>query len=160
MILSDRGRVFIKGWEKCSLKAYYDQAGLATIGWGHLLSTVPWTPLSQFPDITQERADALFVEDALPKEQGVSVLFSTMPLLPRQFDALVSLAFNIGVAALAGSTLRRAIQGGQPSDVITNAFLMWDKIRDPVSGVLVTSLGLLRRRQAEAAMYHDVAGAP
>ncbi|HEX3065422.1 MAG TPA: lysozyme [Dongiaceae bacterium] len=160
MNLSDAGCAFIKGWEKCSLKAYYDQAGLATIGWGHLLATTPWVPLSQFPDITQECADALFLEDALPKEQGVSVLFSTTPLLPRQFDALVSLAFNIGVAALAGSTLRRAIQGGQPHDVISAAFLMWDKVKDPISGQLVTSAGLHRRRQAEAAMYSGVAGAP
>ncbi len=154
--LSDHGRAFIKSWEQCRLKAYYDQAGLATIGWGHLLSTTPWTNLSQFADITQERADELFLEDAAPREEGVSIAMSNVPLLQRQFDALVSLAFNIGVASFAGSTLRRDIIAGRPSQEITDAFLMWNKVRDPKSGQLVPSLGLTRRRKAEADMYAGV----
>lgn len=158
MNLSDSGRAFIKSWEKCSLKAHWDQAGLATIGWGHLLSTTPWAPLRQFPDITQERADGLFVEDAAPREEGVSISMSNMPLLARQFDALVSLAYNIGVAAFAGSTLRREIIAGRPSQEITAAFLLWNKIRDPKTGQMVASLGLTRRRQAEAAMYAGAGG--
>lgn len=153
MKLSPAGASFIKHWEECRLSPYYDQTGLATIGWGHLLSREPYAPLSQWQPITQAEADALFLEDVAPAESGVSVLFMGHDLKQGQFDALVSFAFNTGVNALAGSTLRRVIENGQPIAAIRNAFGMWNKVRDTKTRQLVVSAGLAFRRKAEADMY-------
>lgn len=157
MNLSNVGEEFIKAREQCRLAPYYDQAGLPTIGWGHLLSSTAWEPLSHFAAIDQAAADALFLADVAPAEHIVERVAATGSTTQAQFDALTSLAFNIGIVGFAGSTVARLVRTGAPIAEIRAGFLMWDKVRDPASGILVPSAGLLARRTAEADLYEGVA---
>ena len=67
-------------------------------------------------------------------------------LEPHQFDACVSLAWNIGTGAFANSSACRYIKAGQ-FDKVPAAFMLWNK----ASGKPMA--GLTRRRRAEAALW-------
>lgn len=145
---------FIKAWEKCRLKPYRDQAGKWTAGWGHLMQLTddPTTP------ITQAEADSLFHLDLLYIAEGVARLV-LMPLRQYQFDALVCFAFNVGLGALATSTLRKRVNGGYFTEA-ADWFAPWNKCT--IDGVLTVSEGLTKRRAAERAIFvnADYAGRP
>ena len=65
-----------------------------------------------------------------------------------EFDALVSMAYNVGVGGLLGSTLYRNVCNGiRDKDTITSNFLMWNK----AGGNVIA--GLTRRRKEEAEMF-------
>src|SRR5215216_147596 len=79
-----------------------------------------------------------------------------------EFAAMVSLCFNIGPDAGAGfpsSTVLRLHNRGDKAGAAT-AFAMWRKMRDPGTGGLVDSAGLLRRRNIEANLYLTPVTAP
>ena len=63
-----------------------------------------------------------------------------------QFDALISLAYNIGIKGLKGSSIYRYIKQGN-FKAAADAFLAWNKGR--VSGKLVVLGGLSKRRAKE-----------
>ena len=68
---------------------------------------------------------------------------------------MVSLCFNIGAATQGGfpsSTVLRLHNKGDKAGA-ASAFAMWRKMRDPNTGGLVDSAGLLRRRNVEANLY-------
>ena len=72
-----------------------------------------------------------------------------------EFAAMVSLCFNIGPDSGAGfpsSTVLRLHNRGDKAGAAA-AFAMWRKMRDPNTGGLVNSAGLLRRRNLEANLY-------
>lgn len=72
-----------------------------------------------------------------------------------EFAAMVSLCFNIGPDPGAGfpsSTVLRLHNRGDKAGAAA-AFAMWRKMRDPATGALVDSAGLLRRRNLEANLY-------
>lgn len=98
MKLSSEGAAFIKREEGCRLDAYQDKARVWTIGYGDTWEVKPGMR------ITMEEADARFVRRIEHFEQGV-LAAAKRPMTQRQFDALVSLAYNIGVAGLRTSTL-------------------------------------------------------
>ena len=64
-----------------------------------------------------------------------------------QFDALVSLAYNIGVSAFAKSTVAKRVNANPNDPTIRDAFLLWSKAAGKVLA------GLVRRRTAEADLY-------
>ena len=76
----------------------------------------------------------------------------TVPLTQGQFDALTSLVFNVGLAAVKRSTLPGKINGGAPQEVIRDCLLSFCKYRN-AQGALCVSQGLLNRRKREAALY-------
>lgn len=132
-------------FEGCRLKAYPDPGSRNghpwTIGWG---STGPGIG----PGVvwTQEQADARFLDDLSKFGNRVAALLDDVPTTGHQMAALVSLAYNIGTSALAGSTvMRRHKAGNYPGAQV--AFLMWNKNDGKVMR------GLTRRREAEAALY-------
>lgn len=63
-----------------------------------------------------------------------------------QEAALLDFAFNLGVSALAGSTLLRQLNAGQGA-VARNQLLLWNHMHK--DGQLIISPGLTRRRHAE-----------
>jgi GH24 family phage-related lysozyme (muramidase) len=99
--LSQKGLDFIKGWEKCSLKPYDDSEGFCTIGWGHLIARKKCASLSKdelkpFTDgISQASADTMFSKD-LEKQEDIVKEYVQVPLFQHEYDALVSLIFNLG----------------------------------------------------------------
>ena len=129
----------IKRFEGCRLKTYADGAGIYTIGYGHTLGV-------KIGDIiTQQQADSMLSDDLAIFEQAVSEAVF-VPLTQGQFDACVSLAFNIGGSNFVRSTLLKKINTGAWDDA-RREFTRWNQ-----SGGKIVP-GLLTRRMAEASMF-------
>jgi len=102
MKMSEKGIKLIKNYEGCRLKAYKCPAGVWTIGFGHTNNVRPDDV------ITQAEADKLFKMDLIIHENNVSRLVK-VPLTQNQFDALVSLEYNIGYGNFSSSILLKKV---------------------------------------------------
>ena len=144
MKTSSKGIDFIKSFETLQLKAYkaVSTEKYYTIGYGHYGPDV-----EPGMEITEDEAERLLAEDLADTEVCVSRSTAGWNLKHCQFDAIVSLAFNVGVNAFQNSTLLKLVKRGVPEDVIRNEFGRWCH-----SGGRVQK-GLQRRRQAEADMF-------
>src|SRR6185295_8016403 len=87
-------------------KAYVDLVGVLTIGWGHTNATGRRFTADTL--WTQAECDAALREDMAKFESGVRSLVK-VELEQHRFDALVSFAYNCGVANLKSSTLLRKV---------------------------------------------------
>lgn len=141
MKTSPTGISFIEAWEGCKLTAYQDIVGIWTIGVGH---TGP--EVVRGKRITQAEADAILAADLVRFERAINAEVK-VPLTQNQFDALVSLAFNIGVGAFSKSTLLRKLNA---HDFVgaAKAFLSWNRAGGKVSN------GLTKRREAEMNVFN------
>lgn len=142
MKTSENGVLKIKQREGLRLDAYPDPASGGdpwTIGHG---STHGVTPGMK---ITAELADQMLRDD-LVRFEGVANRILTVPVTQAQFDAIVSLAYNIGPAAIANSTVVRCLNAGNTMDA-ADAFLLWKKAAGKINP------GLLRRRKAERSQF-------
>lgn len=146
--VSQRGIDLIHSFEQCKLEAYPDPGSRDgnpwTIGWG---STGPG--IQRGTVWTQEQCDARFKRDIAAFAAKVDALLGGAPTTQNQFDALVSLAYNIGVGALRGSTVLRKHKAGDYANAAA-AFGMWIKNDGKIMR------GLMRRRAAEADLYDDL----
>jgi lysozyme len=124
MKLSDRGRKLLMEREGCKLKAYKDSVGVWTIGVGHTSGAGPPVVKSGMT-ITQAEADAIFADDVAEFEAEVDQLL-TGECEPHQYDAYVSLAFNIGGGAFASSTTLERFNRGDLAGA-AEAILWWNK---------------------------------
>lgn len=131
--------------EGCRLRTYKCPAGVWTIGWGET------DPAKARPGATctQEEADRWLLEDLQRRTAGVQAML-TVHAEPNQLGALVSLAYNIGLAALERSTVLKRHNAGD-HEAAARAFALWNKAR--VKGQLQVLPGLTARRAAEAALY-------
>ncbi len=134
---------FVEMEEGNRLTAYQDLTGTWTIGYGHTVGVTPGMT------ITQAQADAMLAMDLLTFASGLSSLFTVVPSVS-QFAAMISLAYNIGLGAFKGSSVRKAHNAGNVQTAAAD-FLLWDKAH--VNGQLVELPVLLARRKAESAMY-------
>lgn len=135
------GLTIVKRFEGLELKAYKCPAGVWTIGYG---STGPHVTPGKV--ITEATADALLQADLDRFEEGVAQL--APGATQGQFDAMVSLAFNIGLAAFRKSTVLRRHLAGDHAGAAA-AFALWDKAGGRVLA------GLQRRRAEEARLYRS-----
>lgn len=152
MQLSANGRQFLQSLEGLSLRAYPDpplpklggqwQSGqLWSIGYGHQLGKGPqWEGYT----ITRDEADRLFRQDIAKWELAVSV--TTPVATQEQFDAMVSLAYNIGTGGFSGSTVARLHNMGDYAGA-ADAFRLWKKAGGVDSPVLIA------RREKERGVY-------
>lgn len=139
---SVRARTFVKGFEKLRLNAYLPTPhDVPTIGWGH---TGPEVHLGLVWTVAQ--ASAAFDADTAKFAAGLNKQLYRIPTTQGQFDALFSLAYNIGLAELRTSTLLRLHKAGNYK-AAADEFLKWDHQHGKVLP------GLLRRRKAERALY-------
>jgi lysozyme len=137
----DVGRALVRNFEGYSPLRYRDSAGLWTIGVGHLIR-----PGERFEEpLLGDAAEALFQKDLAPKVAAVNARVS-VPLYQGQFDAAVSLVYNIGEGAFAKSTALKKINAAQHEEVPAQ-IKRWNK----AGGRIVK--GLERRREAEAELY-------
>ncbi|MDE6296319.1 MAG: lysozyme [Muribaculaceae bacterium] len=136
----------IKNWEGCRLTAYRCPAGVLTIGYGH---TGPDVKAGK--KITQSEADRLFDQDVERFADKVAPVFAGVVLDNNQFDALVSLSYNIGSLSVKAPTLLRKVKANPNDPTIREEFLKHVNAR--VNGVLKPLPGLVRRRTAEANHY-------
>lgn len=131
----------IKEREGCRLKAYLCPAGIPTIGYGETRGIqlgMVWT---------QEQADTA-IEHAV-REFMLEVLKACPALAtepPNRLAACTSLAYNIGVAAFAKSTVCRKTNEKNYREA-ADAFRMWNKAGNKILP------GLVSRREVERGLY-------
>lgn len=145
MMLSTEGRRLIQNFEGLSLKAYRDAGGWS-IGYGHYLGE---DSSHAGRSITQAEADALFTADVRKYENAVNTYAPGGA--QHEFDAMVSLAYNIGTGSpgkggFADSTVAREHRAGNRARA-AQAFALWNKSQGSVAPVLV------QRRAREANVY-------
>ena len=104
-------------FEGLRLTAYRDAAGVLTIGYGHTKGVREGDRISPY------WAQELLQMDIDEAERAVKELH--VARTPGQLDALVSLAFNIGIERLKGSTLLKTIREGGSKTAITREFKRW-----------------------------------
>lgn len=133
------GMNLIKYFEGLRLKAYKDTGGVWTIGYGHTKG------VKKGMVITEEEAEEFLRQDLLEAEKAVNRLVP-YGLAQHQFDALVSLVFNIGTGAFKNSTLLRMMILG---DILgaSKQFGRW--VYD--NGERLK--GLIERREAERKLF-------
>jgi len=142
MKTSVKGREFIKGFEALRLIAYPDPGTGGkpwTIGWGHTKG------VKQGDRITQDQAEQFFSDDLAVYELTVNSAIKR-PMTQNQFDAMVSLAFNIGGSNFAQSTLVKEFNIGDAQGA-ADQFPRWK-----FSGGKVMP-GLVKRRAAEREVF-------
>lgn len=142
--VSPKGLEFIKQREGLRLVAYDDGTGTLTIGYGH---TGPYVHEGLI--ITQDQADALLRGDLAEFEHGVEELLAH-DATPGQFDAMVSLAFNAGLATFKSSDVLQFFnQGNLTAAAESFGHIIWAT----VNGQHVILEGLVNRRIAEAVLF-------
>lgn len=101
----------IKKSESLRLSAYVCPAGVWTIGWGHT------SDVKRGMRITQEKAQALFLEDIANVERIVDQAVK-VPLTQGQYDALVSIIFNVGPGRKGARAGIVTLSNGEPSTLL------------------------------------------
>lgn len=137
--ISQNGIDLVKSFEGFKAKAYPDQGGKWTVGYG---STLGITPLTK---VTKEEAELFLKRDLGTTVKGINELI-TQPLNQNQFDALCSFTYNVGVHALEVSQLRGKIQYGLLNEA-ADEFLKWKFVHG------VPNEGLLNRRIKERELF-------
>jgi lysozyme len=146
--LDQAGFDFLRAQEGCRLEAYQDQAGKWTIGYGCTgEAIVPGLVISQ------AQADDLLRTQAQSAIRAIN-RFVMVPITQNQFNALVSLCYNIGRGNFMCSTLLRKLNDGDFRGA-AKQFLVWDKRWDPKQQARVEDRGILARREREKALFES-----
>ena len=148
--LSVRGAAFIAAYEGYRSSAYNDAGGHCTIGYGHLIHLGGCSPsdTARWGSLTQDRALALLWQDAHVYAAGVRASLPETPLSQPQFDALVSLSYNIGNGGFRSSSVRASLARSTPDyAAVPDLMLRW------VSSSGVELPGLQRRRLNEGRLF-------
>lgn len=137
----------VKGFEGLRLKAYYDSAGVATIGYGNTRGV----KIGQ--RITQAEAERMLEQDLWEAGRFAN----TIPELNTQgrYDAVVDFIFNLGVGNFKRSTLYRLIRHHAPDRLIQKEFGKWVYATDSKTGKKVKLPGLVKRREWEAKRWAE-----
>ncbi|WP_407652354.1 lysozyme [Bombella pollinis] len=143
--------ILISHFEGCRLAPYRCPAGRWSIGYGatHLRDGAPVTENTS--PLTTNEATALLADSIQSLCATITAWTVGHTVTPYQMAALVSFSYNVGVAGLRSSTLLRKFLLGDTQGA-ADEFLHWDKMH-LASGVVVESPGLLKRREAERAMF-------
>lgn len=167
MEFDDAGLKFVKGWEGDIPYVYDDLVyptriykrgsftptkgmlvakGTLTAGMGHTAASdiEKWIGKESIP---QHIRDAWARVDTHIAVSAVNNLVK-VTINQKQFNALASLVFNIGVSAFKGSTLLKKLNKGDYKGAVQE-FARWNKSKGKVLG------GLVKRRAAEAALFAD-----
>jgi lysozyme len=142
---------YIKSRERFEDKARPDAAGHPTVGYGHRL--LPGEEARFQNGIDREGATKLLKDDLTRFENAVRQLVKN-PLTQHEYDALVSLAMNIGEGrkGFAGSTTLRELNAGNYA-AAADAMRLFNKLRPPGERRLVTAPGLVNRREADRSLF-------
>ena len=157
--MSDKGMELLMSIEAFRGIPYDDQNGNnisdwvkdATIGYGHLISQDEWNQSdnSYINGITKEQTIVLFTKDLAPFVDGVNAKVTTA-ISQNQFDALVILAFNIGLGSFGSSSALKLVNDSSAQTNYPNleaAWKAWNKSQGKVMR------GLENRRNAEWNIY-------
>ena len=139
MKTSPKGIALIKEFEGLRLKAYLCPGGVWTIGYGHTAGVKPGMV------IYEAQAEEYLKADLISFERYLNGL--GLALNQNQFDALISLIYNIGIGNFQKSTLLRKARINANDNSIMDEFLRWVYSKGRVLP------GLQRRRLREMKLY-------
>ncbi len=146
---------FVKEWEGLKLKAYKCSANTLTIGHGHTKNVKPGQV------ITKQQAEKYLKDDLIEHAEALSK-YVTCKLTEGQYIALLDLAFNVGVGAVAKSKTLELLNAGKIEEA-KKGFLSFAKqkmkdkngniLRDEHGRIMYEVInGLMNRRKAEVAL--------
>lgn len=144
MTLSIPGARFIQTMEGLRLVVYADSAGHPTVGYGHKDDSLPIGAT-----FTPEECADFFTTDIQSTERCVNSAV-TETMAQNEFDAFVSLAFNIGCGNFRSSTIPKRFNQGDikgAASAWTDPEFIWNK-----SGGKINN-GLTNRRKAERILF-------
>lgn len=141
MKISQKGIDLIKKFEGFRSEAYICPGGVITIGYGHTRN-VKYTDR-----ISKEQAEQLLRED-LEKYEAAVLNYITANITQKQFDALVSLCFNIGPAGFFNSPVRRLVN--EDPNQLERIGIAFSRHNRAGGQVLP---GLTKRREEEFKLY-------
>jgi len=141
--VSRQGLELVKSFEGLRRRAARLPNGRFVVGYGHIRSA------REGAEITPEDAESLLRYDLLPIEAAINE-WALAPLTQNQFDALVSLAFNIGLSSFRRSDVLRRINEG---DMLRAAAALDTWRRVDLEGEPVIVDALVRRRAVEKALF-------
>lgn len=147
MKLSQTGIDLIKKFEGFGANAYPDPATGSepwTIGYGTTVYP-SGVKVKKGDKITPNHAEYCLRKDVAKFESGVSALL-TAPTTQGQFDAMVSLAYNIGLGNFGKSTLLKK-HNARCYTCAADQFRVWNRANGKVMN------GLTKRRAAEREVY-------
>ena len=130
------------------MTSYLCSAGVPTIGYGATYYH-DGTKVKLGQTITKEQASQMLVDHLKEFEGSVTGLLNKTKVNQNQFDALVSLNYNIGPTNLAISQLLRFVKANPNDPRIAAEFAKWNR----GGGEVLT--GLVRRRKKEAQLYFE-----
>ena len=145
MKISSRGLELIKDFEGFSSTSYLDVVNIPTIGWGNTFYE-DGRKVKLGEQIS--KTDALKLLEVVVNRDFADKIFPSIKVKvsQSQFDAMVSLAYNIGTGAFLKSTLLKKVNAGDFAGA-GEEFLRWNKAGEKVV------LGLTRRREREKQLF-------
>lgn len=126
MQISTAGLIFLASLEGVAITKYLDSVGVYTIGIGATRHEIP--DLSKWPwdkAITLQEAFSL-LQQSIVKYEAVINKALEVEVQQQEFDALVSICYNIGPRA-GTSTFMKRINSNQSKQSIKQGILMWNK---------------------------------
>jgi len=145
MKVSETGIRVIAKYEGFRSSPYLDAVGVPTIGFGNTFYRDNTRVKMTDKPISEEKARELLKNIVQGFEMEVSKLMREVN--QNQFDAVLSLVYNIGVTAFSRSTLLKRINENPIEQDIAYQFSRWNKAGGKVL------LGLTRRRKEESELY-------
>jgi len=141
MILDEKGYAALHNREGLKLKPYLDTKGIPTIAIGNTYYANGKKVTMQDKPLTLIEAKNLAKITADSFALNVDKLVK-LKLNQNQFNALVSIAYNIGINGFANSTILRLVNENPSNHNIAAAIMMW-----------VKDIELLGRRCGEVMQY-------
>ena len=142
MDVSPSGQSFIKSQEGFAPTRHND-AGHQAIGYGHDIVAGDDIPAR----IDRSQANNIFLND-MARVAGFLQSVLKVSVTQNQFDALASLAYNIGFGAFRSSTLLRLLNQGNYRGAAAQ-FPRWNQSAGRVDD------GLVRRRRSEQQLFNS-----
>jgi len=146
MSTTSKAAAIIAIFEGKKLKAYQDQAGIWTIGFGSTYNIDENRKVKEGDTITESTA-LRWLKTITANLQADIKKLVTVPVTQNQLDSLTSLAYNIGPTAFAESTLLEMLNAGKPKIQVADQFLRWNKVKK------VVNQGLVNRRVKERELF-------
>ena len=144
--ISQHGLEKLKQWEGLRTKAYRDDGGVWTIGYGHTAMAGAPKPHAGMV-ISTEEAEKILLKDLVQYEAAVESLVK-VELNDNQFAALVSFVYNIPLAKFKKSTLLKKLNAGN-YDAVPTELMKWINVDGK------KNQGLVNRRRAEGYLWME-----
>jgi len=141
MKLDENGFEALHLREGLKLKPYLDTQGVPTIAMGNTYYLDGTKVKMTDAPLSKMHAEKLANLTAMSFASKVDKLV-TSKVTQNQFNALVSLAYNIGINGFANSTVLRRVNVNPTDPTIKNAFMLWTKNKE-----------LIGRRKSEVTQY-------